>query len=110
MWLEGRVRVEARAGARCIDVHLLEQDPDSTVSGGATDGGGGAFSWITLTAQELLAFAYSWKVQKVWLSLGSTTVWSSRPIACSKCRGMLYALEARLHGVRRLGGVQRIGT
>jgi hypothetical protein len=47
------------------------------VLGVAVDGvaGGGASSLITLTAQELFAFAYSWNVQKVMLSLGSTTVW-----------------------------------
>ncbi len=53
-----------------------EQLPAVTLVGLAPDGvaGGGACSWITLTPQTLVALAYSWKVQKVMLSLGSTTV------------------------------------
>ena len=58
-----------------------EQFPCATVVAGATgvavDGvaGGGACSWITRTPHELGALAYSWNVQKVMLSVGSTTVW-----------------------------------
>ena len=38
-------------------------------------GGGGAFSWTARTAQLFLGVsAYSWNVQTVWSSPGSTTV------------------------------------
>ena len=45
-------------------------------TGVAVDGvaGGGACSWITWTPHELGSLAYSWKVQKVMLSVGSTIV------------------------------------
>ena len=64
-----------------LDVPVITTEVDvwpcETVAGLAADGvaGGGALSWIARTPQELFAFAYSWKVQKVWLSVGSTTVW-----------------------------------
>src|SRR5919201_4667585 len=58
-----------------------EHWPSGTVAGVAVVGvaGGGACSLITLTPHELFAFAYSWKVQKVMLSLGSTTVCEKSP-------------------------------
>src|SRR3954451_24260937 len=50
-------------------VWIVLGDADAGVAGG------GAFSWMTRTPHELWPFAYSWKVQKVWSSLGSMTVW-----------------------------------
>ncbi len=58
----------------------VEQLPAVTLVGLAADcvAGGGACSCITRTPQlpcvEPGSSAYSWKVQKVMLSLGSTTV------------------------------------
>src|SRR3954454_16969071 len=50
--------------------------PGATGLGLAVDGvaGGGGCSLITRRPQEFVEFAYSWKVQKVMLSVGSTTV------------------------------------
>ncbi len=51
--------------------------PGRSVSGEAEAGiaGGGGCSLITRRPQEFVELAYSWKVQKVMLSVGSTTVW-----------------------------------
>src|SRR5262245_13572782 len=56
---------------------LAEGWPPEMWSGEAAVGvaGGGAFSLITRTPHELVALAYSCKVQKVRLSVGWTTVW-----------------------------------
>ena len=59
-----------------VIVTVTDAWPGRIVLGAAEAGvaGGGAFSWITRTPQSSSALAYSWKVQKVWLSVGSTTV------------------------------------
>jgi hypothetical protein len=59
-----------------VIVTLTDELPCATFAGEAELGfaGGGARSLITWTPQELVALAYSWKVQKVMLSVGSTTV------------------------------------
>ena len=78
MWLE-KPAPGSKKPEPSVDVPVtsepIEQLPAATVSAAEGVAGGGACSWITLTPHELLELAYSWKVQKVMLSLGSTTVW-----------------------------------
>jgi hypothetical protein len=44
--------------------------------------GGGASSLVTRTPQELAALQYSWNVQRVWSSEGSTAVAEKSPQRC----------------------------
>ncbi len=56
-----------------MTVTLTDARPEATVAGDAEAGvaGGGAFTSITRTPHWLTALTYSWKVQKVMLSVGS---------------------------------------
>src|SRR5438552_43176 len=63
-----------------VTVEVVEASPVQTAVALASAGGGGALSWATRTDQQpaklqvLVRSAYSWKVQTVWSSLGSTSV------------------------------------
>ncbi len=62
-----------------VTVEVAEASPAHTAVALAIAGGGGALSWTARTAQQLpnphaVVSAYSWNVQTVWSSLGSTWV------------------------------------
>src|SRR6185503_11347046 len=84
--------------------------PGRTVLGLADAGvaGGGAFSWITRTPQTLFALAYSWNVQNVWSSVGSTTVWEKSPHRRGDSDPRLWVLE--LDWVSWKGSVGPLGS
>src|SRR5262245_36120144 len=58
-----------------VIVEVVEASPAHTDVADASAGGGGATSWTTRSDQLLAGVsAYSWKVQTVWSSFGSTSV------------------------------------